>query len=156
MRNVTSLLAGLLFAVLAAPLPAAASTGSMARAGKVSFAPLFDTNARLKVREKVQLRFRAAGHVPALADISVSLRRGPHDGDMTLPIRRVKGGVFEVPFAPLWPGQYLLAIEVRGAKRPASEVSLGVVGVAPGLVEVPPEEDAQALRQWRSGGRTVR
>jgi hypothetical protein len=156
MRNVMSLLAGLLFAILAAPLPAAAGTGRTARTGKVSFAPLFDTNARLHARQAVQLRFRAAGHVPALADVSVSLRRGPHDGEMRLPIRRVKGGVFEVPFAPLWPGQYLLAIEVRGVKRPASQVTLGVVGVAPGLVEVPPEEDAQALRQWRTAGRTVR
>jgi hypothetical protein len=150
------LLAGLAFAIVATPLPAAAVTGRTARAAKVSFDPLFDTNARLKVRQAVQLRFRAAGHVPALADVSVSLRRGPHDGEMSLPIRRVKGGIFEVPFAPLWPGQYVLAIEVRGAKRPASQVTLGVVGVAPGLVDVPAEQDAEALRQWRGGGRTAR
>lgn len=160
MRSATSLAglsAALVFAILAAPGPAAASAGRMARAGRMSFAPLFDTNARYKVRQKVQLRFRAgAGRVPALADVSVSLRRGPHDGDMRLPIRRVKGGIFEVPFAPLWPGQYQLAIEVRGVKEPVSQVSLGVVGVAPGLVEVPPEDDAEVLRQWRSAGRTAR
>jgi hypothetical protein len=126
--------------------------------GKVSFAPLFDTNARFKVRKSFNLRFRASetGHPPALADVSVSLRRDPRDGVMRLPVRRLKSGIFEVPFTPLWPGEYLLAITVRGASNPAARVSLGVVGVAPGLVEVPPEEDGEVLQQRRGAGRTSR
>ena len=149
-------LAGLLFLASAAPRSEAAAAAAR---GKVSFAPLFDTNARFKVRKSLILRFRASetGHPPALADVSVSLRRDPRDGVMRLPVRRLKGGIFEVPFTPLWPGEYLLAINVRGASNaPAAQVSLGVVGVAPGLVEVPPEEDGEVLQQRRSAGRTSR
>jgi hypothetical protein len=160
MRSLSSrvrlgVLAGLLVLASAAPRSEAAAT---ARA-KVSFAPLFDTNARFKVRQSVKLRFRASetAHPLALADVSVSLRRDPRDGEMRLPVRRLKGGIFEVPFSPMWPGEYLLAITVRGAsKGPVVQVPLGVVGVAPGLVEVPPEKDGEVLQQRRGAGRTSR
>jgi hypothetical protein len=74
-----------------------------------------------------------------------------------MPVRQLKGGVFEVPFTPLWPGEYLLAIEVGGgSKRSVAQVSLGVVGVAPGLVEVPPEGDAEVLQHRRGAGKMSR
>lgn len=151
--------AGLALAVCAAPRAHASAPARMARAkaGEPSFVPLFDTGARFKARKAVKLRFRASGRLAALQDVSVSLRRDPRDGDMRLPVRRLKGGVLEVPFAPLWPGEYVLAIEAGGAsKRSVTQVSLGVVGVAPGLVEVPPEGDGEALQQRRSAGRISR
>jgi hypothetical protein len=155
------LFAGLALAIAAAPRTGAASARRVARAKafEVSFAPLFDATARFQVRQAVKLRFRAsaAGRLPTPADVSISLRRGPSGGEMRLPVRELKGGVFEVPFAPMWPGEYLLAIEVRGApRRPVAQVSLGVVGVAPGLIEVPPEQDAEVLQQRRGASRTAR
>ena len=45
-------------------------------------------------------------------------------------------------FTPQGPGQYWIAAAVRGVPGGSiPAVHLGVVGVAAGLIEVPPEED---------------
>jgi hypothetical protein len=69
----------------------------------------------------------------------------------------LKKGVFEVPFTPAGPGQYAVAVQIRGA--PAGSlppVRLGVVGVADGLIEEQPEADAELKQRKRFGWRSTR
>ncbi|HEY6808250.1 MAG TPA: hypothetical protein VI160_05615 [Gemmatimonadales bacterium] len=159
MRARLAFLAGA--AALAVALPASASgrAAVTARKAPAVFAPLFDVNTRFKPGKTVKLRFRArrtAGGAPLeLSDVSFWLRHGPPGADLRLIATKVKTDVFEVPFTPLGPGQYALLMAVHGAPRNAvAPIRLGVVGVARGLVEEPPEADAEILQHKRSGGRS--
>ncbi len=150
-----------LAAAAAVALPAQASNRALAGGQKApaTFAPLFDTNTRFKPGKMVKLRFRARrtkGRAPlALADVSFWLRHGRPGAEVRLLATKVGGDVFEIPFAPLGPGQYAVLMSVHGAPRNAiAPVRLGVVGVARGLVEEPPEADAEMMQHRRSLGRT--
>lgn len=148
-------------AALAVALPANAA-GRAAVAGRKApavFAPLFDPNTRFKPGRTVKLRFRArrtpAGAPLELSDVSFWLRHGPPGAELRLLATKVKPDVFEVPFTPLGPGQYALLMAVHGAPRNAiAPVRLGVVGVARGLVEEPPEADAEMMQRRHSNGRS--
>jgi hypothetical protein len=154
-----ALLATLALALAALSPPSEAGEPSRPlRARKVSLTPLFDVHTRFKPKKTFKLRFRArekaSGAPVAMDDISFSLRHGPVDPGTRLPAREVKEGVFEVPFTPLGPGQYAVVASIRGA--PAASippVRLGVVGVADGLIEEPPEADAEAARKGRRLGK---
>jgi hypothetical protein len=158
-RSRLALLATLVLALAAvAPPSEAGEASSPLRARKVSLVPLFDTHKRFKPKKTFKLRFRArekaSGAPVAMEDISFSLRHGPHDAGTQLPARALKEGVFEVPFTPLGPGQYAVVASIRGA--PAASippVRLGVVGVADGLIEEPPEADVDASRKARRIGK---
>jgi hypothetical protein len=117
------------------PLAGHPGTVPASRTWTVSFAPLFDAYARFKVRETVQLRFRAREAVSGIPirpkDISFSLRHGAKGAGSELPTRAVKKGVFEVPFTPEGPGRYWVSASVRGT--PAGSlpaVRLTVIGLA--------------------------
>jgi hypothetical protein len=143
-----ALVTGLGVAVVAAmpPARAAVEPGGARRVKAVAFAPLFDARTRFKARTTAELRFRATDAFTGVAvrpkDISLSLRHGAAGTSIPLPVIPVKKGVFAVTFRPDGPGQYWITASIRGA-APGSipEVHLGVVGLAEGLVEVPPEED---------------
>jgi hypothetical protein len=158
-RPRVALLATLALALAAVPRPGEAGEASKpVRSRKVSLVPLFDTNKRFKPKKTFKLQFRAkekgSGAAVAMGDISFSLRHGPGDPGTELPARELKQGVFEVPFTPAGPGQYVVVASIRGA--PAAwipPVHLGVVGVADGLIEEPPEADADARRQGRKIGK---
>lgn len=149
-------------AAVAAAVALPASARSSAAAGQrapATFKPLFDPNTRFKPGKTVKLRFRAqrmpAGAPLDVSDVSFWLRHGPPGAEVRLLARKLKGDVFEVPFTPLGPGQYALLMAVHGAPRNAiAPVRLGVVGVARGIVEEPPEADAEMLQRRRSNGRT--
>jgi hypothetical protein len=161
-RSRLALLATLALAVAAVPRPGAAGEpGTAIRAKKVSFAPLFDTHKRFKPKQTVKLRFRAkdkaTGAPVALKDISLVLRHGPRDAGIPLAVRELKRGIFEVPFTPAGPGQYTVVAAIRGAPEGLiSPVRLGVVGVADGLIEEPPEADAEVKQRKRMSGRSAR
>jgi hypothetical protein len=152
MHSRLALFAGLSLAIAAvSPSQAAGGPGRAARAKGVSLAPLFDTNTRFKVKKTAALRFRVKNDAPGAplrsGDISFSLRHSAGGASTEMPAKEAKKGVFEVRFTPEGPGQYWIAAAVRGA--PAGSipaVHLGVVGVADGLVEVPPEEDPGTKR----------
>jgi hypothetical protein len=154
-----ALFATLTLALAAVPRPSEAGEASQRlSARKVSLVPLFDTNKRFKPNKTFKLRFRArekaSGAPVAMDDISFSVRHGPRDAGTQVPARELKEGVFEVPFTPLGPGQYAVVASIRGA--PAASippVRLGVVGVADGLIEEPPEADADASRKGRKLGK---
>jgi hypothetical protein len=147
-------------AAAAVGLPAVA--GARAAAGQKApavFAPLFDTNTRFRPGKTVKLRFRArltrGGGRLDVSDVSFWLRHGRAGAEVRLLATQVKDDVFEVPFTPLGPGQYAVLMAVHGAPRNAvAPVRLGVVGVARGLVEEPPEADAEMLQRRRANGRT--
>jgi hypothetical protein len=149
-----------LAAAAAVALPANASNRAATRQkAPATFTPLFDTNTRFKPGKTVKLRFRAhrtQGRAPLdVAEVSFWLRHGPPGAELRLLAKKVKADVFEVPFTPLGPGQYAVLMAVHGAPRNAiAPVRLGVVGVARGLVEEPPEADAEMLQRRRSNGRT--
>jgi hypothetical protein len=101
----------------------------------VCFAPLFDAYTMFKVRERVQLRFRAREALSGIPirsrDISFSLRRGRKGAARKLHMKAVKKGIFEVPFSPHGPGQYWVTVSVRGATAESIPgVRLWVVGLA--------------------------
>jgi hypothetical protein len=142
--------AALVFVATAWPRPGSA-TG--AAAGEmVSLVPLFDTHARFKPKKTFKLRFRATrkgAPVPA-SEISFSLRHGRDEASAGLKALEVKPGVFEVRFKPLGPGQYAVIASVLGGPAESlPPVPLGVVGLADGIVEVPPDEDAAVMKQHR-------
>jgi hypothetical protein len=159
------MLAGLALALAAVPRAVAAGEprqAARAKAREVSFAPLFDTNTRFRPKKRVKLRFRAQYKVsaaPPLAfeDISFFLRHGPGDAGSRLPARMLKKGIFEVPFTPDGPGQYTVAVQIRGAPAGSPPpVRLGVVGVVDGLIEEPPEADAELTQRKKISGRSAR
>jgi hypothetical protein len=143
-RSRLVLVTGLGLAVAAAPPSQAAGdfygagrprTVRTSRPRTVSFAPLFDAYAMFRVKESVQLRFRARGALSGIPirseDISFSLQHGANGASRELPMKAVKKGVFEVPFTPEMPGQYWVTASIRGA--PAGSVPavlLGAVGLA--------------------------
>ena len=145
MHTRLALFAGLSLAVAAVlPSRAAGAGPAAARAKGVSLAPLFDTQTRFKVKKTAPLRFRLepSGTRVRSSDVSFSLRHAPNGPGIELPARESKRGVFEVQFTPQGPGQYWIAAAVRGVPGGSiPAVHLGVVGVAAGLIEVPPEED---------------
>jgi hypothetical protein len=68
----------------------------------------------------------------------------------------VKPGVVEVRFQPSGPGQYAVVPSIYGEPLTATPaVHLGVVGLSYGIVEVPPEEDAQFLKHRTSKAKFV-
>ena len=149
-----------LAAFVAAPaaLPANAAAHQAGRKAPAIFAPLFDPGTRFRPGKTVKLRFRArrtrGGGPLEVSDVSFWLRHGRPGAEVRLLATKVKRDVFEVPFTPLGPGQYAVLMAVHGAPRNAvPPVRLGVVGVARGLVEEPPEADAEMLQRRRSNGR---
>lgn len=134
----------------AVPQARAAVHQSLSRRNRaVSFAALFDTQTRFKAKGTVELRFRArealSGDPIHDRDISFHLRRGPDGVSTPLPATEVRKGVFAVSFRPPSPGDYWLSAAVRGAPSGTiPEIRLGVLGLAEGVVEVPPGEDASA------------
>jgi len=152
----SQLVLGLLaVALLTAPREASASAGTR----KLVLKPLFDGHARFKPHKTVRLRFRLqdqAGAPVPLQDVSISLLHGSKEPEKMLPLRKLKNGAFEVPFTPAGPGRYAVLATVRGAKVGSiAPVHLGVVGVADGLVEEPPEEDAKVRHRGRGSPRTA-
>ena len=143
------------------PSQAAGGPGRAARAKGVSLAPLFDTNMRFKVKKTAALRFRvkdeASGAPVRAGDISFSLRHGTDGASTELPAKESKKGVFEVRFTPQAPGGYWIAAAIPGAPDGSiPPVHLGVVGVAEGMVEVPPEEDPGTKRTRMTHGPRAR
>jgi hypothetical protein len=129
--------------------PASAASG-------LTLKPLFDTHARFKPKETVLLRFRLQGASVAARDISFSLLHGTSEPEKMVPARKLKGGVFVVPFTPRGPGRYAVLATVRGAKVGSiAPVHLGVVGVADGLIEEPPEADADVTHRSRGNPRAA-
>jgi hypothetical protein len=148
----------LVLALAAVPGARAAGAPGPVRANRVSLAPLFDTKTRFKPKKTVNLKFRikdkAASAPVAVDGISFSLVHGPGAAGVALPVREVRKGVFEVPFTPPGPGQYAVVASLRGAPGLSiPPVRLGVVGVADGLIEEPPEADAEASRKGRKLGK---
>ena len=145
MHTRLALFAGLFLAVAAVrPSGAAGGPGRAAPSKGISVAPLFDTHTRFKVKKTAALRFRvtAPGARVRSGDVSFLLRHAPNGPGTELPAKESKRGVFEVQFTPQGPGQYWIAAAIRGAPAESiAPVHLGVVGVAEGLIEVPPEED---------------
>lgn len=160
-RSRLALAAGLALAVAAVPRPggAAGDPGGAARARRVSFAPLFDKGTGFKPKHTFKLRFRArdmSSGAPLTADdISFSMH---HDNAIVAaPARQLKKGVFEVAFTPAGPGRYDLVVAVRGAPAGSiAPVHLGVVGVADGIIELPPEADAEVARRGKYSGKSAR
>jgi len=125
------------------PRPGAAASGNA-----VSLVPLFDTHQRFQPEKTFKLRFRATrkGAPVAASEISFKLRHGRDE--LAMPVRAVKPGVVEVRFQAPGPGQYALVPSVYGEPLTATPpVHVGVVGLSYGIVEVPPEEDAEFLKQ---------
>jgi hypothetical protein len=145
----------------ALPRPALASRGAATKGHEVVLKPLFDTNKRFKPKKTVLLRFRvqdkATGVSLGLEKVSFSLLHPPRDPDVPLAARKLKNGVFVVPFTPTGPGRYAILAAVRGASlgsiRP---VQIGVVGVADGLTELPPSADAEVRQRGKGPMRSAR
>jgi len=147
-------------ALVLAAVSSAASAGEANRSS-VSLVPLFNANQRFKPKKTYKLRLRArerSGAPVAGDEISFSLRHGPGKASTPLAARKVKDGVFEVPFKPMGPGQYALVASVRGQPEASiPPVRLGVIGYADGIVEVPVKEDAEVMRhRGNSKGKSAR
>jgi len=153
---------GALAAVLAAaprPATAAAKPAAPAKQRQVTLEPLFDVHQRFKPKKTVLLRFRvrdaASGASLPLKDVSFSVT-GPKKQNPETTAARKKGSVFLVPFTPPGPGRYSVIATVRGSPVGSIQpVPLGVVGVADGLVELPPEADAQMHRRAKGNPRSA-
>jgi hypothetical protein len=101
----------------------------------VCFAPLFDAYTMFKVKQRVQLRFRAREALSGIPirsrDISFTLRHGANGAARKLQMKAVKRGVFEVPFSPRGPGQYWVTVSIRGTTADSvPAVRLWVAGLA--------------------------
>jgi hypothetical protein len=161
-RRGAALFAGLFVAVAAAPRPVAAAPRLVAAAGPAAFSavrsltPLFDTQTRFKKNQTVKLRFRLKGRPQATLDaLSFSLRHGMEATTVPLRVREVRSGVFEVPFTPPAPGQYWILADLRGAKASRIlPVRLGVIGVADGMIEVPPQGDIDVMRSTKTSSKS--
>lgn len=161
MASRIAILGALAAALAAAPRSASAAgkpAASPANERRVTLEPLFDVQQRFKPKKTVLLRFRvqdpASGASLPLKDVSFSIT-GPKQRPETAQARK-KGTVFVVPFTPPGPGRYSLVAVVRGAPVGSIEpIRLGVVGVADGLVELPPEADAEMERRGKGNPRSV-
>jgi hypothetical protein len=146
---------------LLAVAPGCAAREASVSAGrrKLVLQPLFDGQTRFKPKKTVRLRFRLqdqAGASVALQDVSFSLLHGSKEPEKMLPARKLKNGAFEVPFTPTGPGRYAVLATVRGTKVGSiAPVHLGVVGVADGLIEEPPEADAEFRHRGRGNPRAA-
>jgi len=156
-----AILAALAAALAAAPrsAPAAEKSPASAKERRVTLEPLFDVQQRFKPKKTVLLRFRvqdaASGASIPLKDVSFSVT-GPKQQHPETVRARKKGNVFVVPFTPPGPGRYSVVAAVRGAPVGSIEpVRLGVVGVAEGLVELPPEADAEIQRRGKGNPRST-
>jgi hypothetical protein len=142
-------------ALLATPREASASAGTR----KLVLKPLFDGHTRFKPKQTVRLRFRLqdqTGASVALRDVSFSLLHGSKQPEKMRRLRKLPNGAFELPFTPSGPGRYAVLATVRGAKVGSiAPVHLGVVGVAEGLVEEPPEADAELVHRGRTNPRAA-
>jgi hypothetical protein len=139
---------GMALAAAFAAVPGAASASAPAQGA-------------VKSRAVVLLRFRLqdkATRAPLGRDeVAFSLLHGAKDPEVRLTPTKVKNGVFVVPFTPAGPGQYAILVAVRGAKVGSiPPVRLGVVGVADGLIELPPEADAEMQRRAKGNVRSGR
>jgi hypothetical protein len=151
---------GAMFA--AAPRPASGAEQRPAAAGKgrpVALQPLFDTQQRFKPKKTVLLRFRvqdaASGASLPLGDVSF-LVKGPKEPETVVPARKLRSGVFVVPFTPPGPGRYAVLAAVRGAPVGSiAPIHLGVVGVSDGLIELGPEADAEVKHRGKGNPRAA-
>jgi hypothetical protein len=123
---------------------------------QVSLSPLFDTHQKFTKKKAVKLRFRlrdSSGAPVAKNDVSFVLRHGRTDPEVRLKARMVKAGVFEIPFAPQAPGQYAVVTTVIGVPVESIEpVRLSVLGLADGLRELTPAEQAEMMNRARTSG----
>jgi len=157
-----AILGALAAALAAAPRSASAAgkpTASPGKERRVTLEPLFDVQQRFKPKKTVLLRFRvrdaASGASLPLKDVSFSVT-GPKQRPETAQARK-KGSVFLVAFTPPGPGRYSVVATVRGSPVGSIQpVPLGVVGVADGLVELPPEADAEMQRRGKGNPRSAR
>ena len=149
---------GALAVLAAAPRPASAAKATKTR--QVAMKPLFDTSKRFKPKETVLLQFRVQDAKTQaslrLDDVSFLLLQGKREPAAVLRARKLKNGVFEVPFTPARPGRYELVTAVRGVPMGTiAPLYLGVVGVMDGLTEEPPEADAQVQHRGKGNPRTA-
>jgi hypothetical protein len=144
-------------AVLAAA-PTAASAAPPPSDRHLVLKPLFDPKTRFKPKKTVQLRFRLQDEVGAsvrVEDVSFSLL-GPKEPEKALAARKLKNGVFVMPFTPPGPGRYAVLAAVRGAKVGSiAPVHFGVIGVADGLIELPREADAEIKQRSKGNPRSA-
>jgi len=154
-----AILGALAAALLAVPGPAwAAKPAASAKERRITLEPLFDVQQRFKPKKTVLLRFRVQDAVSGaslpLKEVSFSVT-GPKQRPQTAQARK-KGSVFLVPFTPPGPGRYSVVAAVRGAPVGSIEpIRLGVVGVADGLVELPPEADVDMQRRGKGNPRSA-
>jgi hypothetical protein len=141
-------------------LAAAAVHADAGAAGQVSIKPLFDLNKRFKKHEAVKLRFRvvnARGASLKAAQLSFSLRHGIDGERFAVDAKDLQKGVVELPFEPYAPGAFWIDASLRRSPEAvAAPVRLSVAGVSDGLVELPPEADADAKRAAKKIGRKGR
>jgi len=156
-----AILGALAAALAAAPRSAwaAGKSAAPAKERRITLEPLFDVHHRFKPKKTVLLRFRvrdaASGASLPLKDVSFSVT-GPKKQHPESAAARKKGSVFLVPFTPPGPGRYSVVATVRGSPVGSIQpVQLGVVGVADGLVELPPEADAEMQRRGKGNPRSA-
>jgi hypothetical protein len=160
MTSRIAILGAVAAALAAAPRPVSAA-GQPPASGKerrVTLKPLFDVQTRFKPKKTVLLHFRvqdaASGASLPLKDVSFSVV-GPKAPE-TIAAARKKGSVFVVPFTPPGPGRYSVVAAVRGVSLGSIQpIHLGVVGVADGLTELPPEADAEVQRRGKGNPRSA-
>jgi hypothetical protein len=156
-----AILGALAAALAAAPCPASAAGQPRAASQKerrITLEPLFDVQKRFKPKQTVLLRFRvqdaASGASLPLKDVSFSVT-GPKQPE-AVAVARKKGTVFVVPFTPPGPGRYSMVAAVRGAPVGSiAPIHLGVVGVSDGLVELPPDADADVKHRAKGNPRSA-
>jgi hypothetical protein len=146
----------------AAPRPVSAAEqrpGTAGKARRVVLLPLFDTQKRFKPKKTVLLRFHVqdatSGASLPLEDVSF-LVKGPQQPEAVAPARKLKSGVFVVPFTPSGPGRHAVVAAVRGAPVGSiAPIHLGVVGVSDGLIELGPEADAEVKHRGKGNPRSA-
>jgi hypothetical protein len=156
-----AILGALAAALAAAPQPAVGAKqrpAAPAKVRRVDLKPLFDVQKRFKPKKTVLLRFRVQDAVSGaslrLKDVSFSVT-GPKQPE-TVAAAHKRGNVFVVPFTPSGPGRYALLATVRGSPVGSiPPIHLGVVGVSDGLVELPPEADAEMKHRAKGNPRSV-
>jgi hypothetical protein len=122
--------------------------------------PLFEADTRVKLGETANLRFAARDRVSGLplsgATVTASVS---HGGSPPLPLKvdEVDDGVFDVPFTPVGPGQFRIALSVDGVVAGSQRVGVvGAVGAVDGRVDVNPLTVDPREPRARTSGRTRR